>query len=85
MENYCDCVSGWTDKHLSRESRKLTVMMQRELVSYSVTQYKYLAIFSMSDEGLVFTWSVVYSTRVRITEQYQGLRLQSYCQTPMAK
>ena len=57
------------DKHLSRESQKLTVMMWQELVSYSVTQYKSLAIFSVSHEGLVFTWSGVYSTRVRIAEQ----------------
>ena len=32
------------DKHVSRESRKLTVMMRQELVSYSVTKYKSLAI-----------------------------------------
>ena len=72
-------------KHLSRESRKLTVMMQRELVSYSVTQHKSLAIFSVSHEGPVFTWLGVYSNQVRIAEQYQGLRLQFYCETPMAK
>ena len=32
-ENYCDCVPVLPDEHLSRESRKLTVMMRRELVA----------------------------------------------------
>ena len=31
-ENYCDCSPVIPDKHLSRESRKLTVMIQRETV-----------------------------------------------------
>ena len=31
-ENYCDCALVIPDEHLSRESRKLTVMMQRETV-----------------------------------------------------
>ena len=31
-ENYCDCAPVIPDEHLSRESRKLTVMMQRETV-----------------------------------------------------
>ena len=30
MENYCDCALVIPDEHLSRESRKLTVMIQRE-------------------------------------------------------
>ena len=34
-ENYCDCVPVLPDEHLSRESQKLTVMIRRELVSYS--------------------------------------------------
>ena len=34
-ENYYDCVPDLPDEHLSRESRKPTVMMQRELVSCS--------------------------------------------------
>ena len=29
-ENYCDCVLVLPDEHLSRESRKLTVVIQRE-------------------------------------------------------
>ena len=29
-ENYCDCALVHLDEHLSRESRKLTVMIQRE-------------------------------------------------------
>ena len=29
-ENYCDCALVILDEHLSRESRKLTVMIQRE-------------------------------------------------------
>ena len=29
-ENYCDCALIIPDEHLSRESRKLTVMIQRE-------------------------------------------------------
>ena len=33
MENYCDCVPVLPDEHLSRESRKLTVMIRRELVA----------------------------------------------------
>ena len=31
-ENYCDCALVIPDEHLNRESRKLTVMMQRETV-----------------------------------------------------
>ena len=31
-ENYCDCALVIPDEHLSRESRKLTVMIQRETV-----------------------------------------------------
>ena len=31
-ENYCDCALVILDEHLSRESRKLTVMIQRETV-----------------------------------------------------
>ena len=34
-ENYCDCVSVLLDEHLNRESRKLTVMIRRVLVSCS--------------------------------------------------
>ena len=29
-ENYCDCALVIPDEHLSRESRKLTIMIQRE-------------------------------------------------------
>ena len=29
-ENYCDCALVHPDEHLSRESRKLTVMIKRE-------------------------------------------------------
>ena len=29
-ENYCDCALVHLDEHLSRESRKLTVMIKRE-------------------------------------------------------
>ena len=29
-ENYCDCAPVHQDEHLSRESRKLTVMIKRE-------------------------------------------------------
>ena len=32
-ENYCDCVPVLPDKHLSRESQKLTVMIRQELVA----------------------------------------------------
>ena len=56
------------DKHLSRESRKLTVMMRRELVSYSMTKYKSITIFSALREGPVFTRSGVYNTQAWITE-----------------
>ena len=31
-ENYCDCALVILDEHLSRESRKLTVMIQRETI-----------------------------------------------------
>ena len=34
-ENYCDCALVIPDEHLSRESRKLTVMIRRELVNCS--------------------------------------------------
>ena len=30
QENYCDCALVYPDEHLSRESRKLTVMIQQE-------------------------------------------------------
>ena len=32
QENYCDCALVHLDEHLSRESRKLTVMIKRETV-----------------------------------------------------
>ena len=47
-----DCVPVFLDEHLSRESRKLSVMMQRELVSYSGGP-KSLEIFSASCEESV--------------------------------
>ena len=56
------------DKHLSRESRKVTIMMWRELVSYLVTKYKSFAIFSASCDRLAFTRSGIYNTQVRIVE-----------------
>ena len=31
-ENYCDCALVIPDEHLSRESRKLTIMIQRDTV-----------------------------------------------------
>ena len=37
-ENYCDCAMVHSDEHLSRENRKLTVMIRRELVNHSMTQ-----------------------------------------------
>ena len=30
QENYCNCAPVWPGEHLSRESRKLTVMIQRD-------------------------------------------------------
>ena len=44
-ENYCDCVSVLPDEHLSRGSRKLTIMIQRELVS-SLSGHKIFKDFS---------------------------------------
>ena len=44
QENYYDCALVHPDEHLSRESRKLTVMMQRELVNQSMT-YRNLSRF----------------------------------------
>ena len=49
MENYCDCVPVLLDEHLSRESRKLTVMMRRELVAVREV-LKSLKIFSALGE-----------------------------------
>ena len=60
-ENYCDCVPVLSDEHLSRESRKLTVMMRREPVSCS-RGYKSLAISSALCDESVFTRLGVYST-----------------------
>ena len=37
QENYCDCALVHPNEHLNRESRKLTVMMRRELVNHSTT------------------------------------------------
>ena len=45
------------DKHLSRESRKLTVMIRQELVSDLVTYHKSLVISSVLYEGLAFIQS----------------------------
>ena len=68
------------DKHLSRESRKLTVMMWRELVSYSVTKYKSLAIFSALCDGSASTRSGVYNALVRIKILTRGC-----AKTPIVK
>ena len=48
VENYCDCVPVLPDEHLSRESRKLTVMIRRELVAER--GLKSLKIFPASGE-----------------------------------
>ena len=60
----------YPDKHLSRESQKLTVMMRRELVSYSVTKYKSLVIFSALCDRPASTRPGIHSTEVQIIEQY---------------
>ena len=46
--------------------------MRRELVSYSTTNYKSLAILPALCEGPVYARSGVYNTQVWIIEQHQG-------------
>ena len=59
-ENYCDCALVVPDERLSRESRKLTVMMRRALVNYS-RGLQSLEIFSALCEESVFVQLGMYS------------------------
>ena len=48
-ENYCDCALIILDEHLSRESRKLTVMMQRETVQPLEDSPEYLGFLRINE------------------------------------
>ena len=67
MENYCDCVPVLLDEHLSRESRKLTGMMRRELVAVREV-LKSLKIFSALGDESALSGLGVYSTPIRPSE-----------------
>ena len=70
-ENYCDCALVILDEHLSRESRKLTVMMQRETVQPledSPESLGFLRIIEGPFPGHVHTCTLFGGTR-----KYQGL------------
>ena len=82
QENYCDCALVIPDEHLGRESRKLTVLIQRETgqpLEDSSESIGFLRI----NEGLVY-WSST-CTVSRCSQKYQGLHSSPTFQTPMAK
>ena len=69
-ENYCDCALVIPDEHLSRESQKLTIMIQRETgqpLEDSSESIGFLCI----NEGPVYRSSK--RTVSRCTRKYQGL------------
>ena len=51
-ENYCDCALVHPDEHLSRESRKLTVMIGRETGRCSRGFFESLKTYAASSEEL---------------------------------
>ena len=53
QENYCDCALSHPDEHLSRESRKLTVMIKRE-TGQPLDDLAESSGFLRISEGLVF-------------------------------
>ena len=66
-ENYCDCALVHLDEHLSRESRKLTVMIKRETgqpLDDSAESSRFLRI----NEGPVFR-SCTYAHRIRMNAE----------------
>ena len=67
MENYCDCVPVLPDEHLSRESRKLTGMMRRELVAVREV-FKSLKIFSALGEESASSDLGVHRAPIRLSE-----------------
>ena len=63
-ENYCDCALVILDEHLSRESQKLTIMIQRETgqpLDDSAESLRFLRL----NEGPV-SWSRIYAQRIRM-------------------
>ena len=66
-ENNCGCVPVLPDEHLSRESRKLTGMMRRELVAIREV-LKSLKIFSTLGEESASSDLGVYSAPIRLSE-----------------
>ena len=69
-ENYCDCALVIPDEHLSRESRKLTVMIQRETGQPLEDSPESIGFFRIN-EGPVFRLST--RTVSGCTRKYQGL------------
>ena len=67
QENYCDCALVHPEEHLSRESRKLTGMMRRELVAVREV-LKSLKIFSALGEETASSDLGVYSAPIRLSE-----------------
>ena len=70
-ENYCDCALVIPDEHLSRDSRKLTVMIQRETVQPLEDLSESLG-FLRINEG-PFPSHVHTRTVFGCTRKYQGL------------
>ena len=69
-ENYCDCALVIPDEHLSRESQKLTVMIQRETgqpLDDSSESIGFLRI----NEGPV-SQSCMYAHRIRMSAEVPG-------------
>ena len=69
-ENYCDCALVHLDEHLSRESRKLTVMIKRETgqpLDDSAESSRFLRI----NEGLV-SRSRMYVRRIQMNANVPG-------------
>ena len=71
QENYCDCALVHLDEHLSRESQKLTVMIQHETgqpLDDSTESSEFLRI----NEGPV-SQSCMYAPRIRMSAEVPGL------------
>ena len=69
-ENYCDCALVHLDEHLSRESRKLTVMIKRE-TGQALDDPAESSRFLRINEGPV-SRSCMYAHRTRIDTEVPG-------------
>ena len=69
-ENYCDCALVIPDEHLNRESRKLTVMIQRE-TGQPLDDFAESSQFLHINEGPV-SRSCTYAHHIRMNAEVPG-------------